>query len=161
VQSRIDSSAADGVFLVDGLAVDGTRDTVADAAGVDSADASVDVRDSGGTEGTAPLDAALDTPVSDTPAEGPTVDVAVHDVLAEGPTVDAPGTCSADKDCPATAPMCLANRCAKCTADTDCVGRAGPACSATTGLCVACTANKCPMVHRACSETFSSPKGRI
>ena len=57
------------------------------------------------------------------------------------PVAEAPGTCSTDKECLAQAPLCLDNRCAKCAADTDCAGRAGPAC-ATSGLCVACTSNK-------------------
>ena len=51
--------------------------------------------------------------------------------------VDAPGTCSADKECPSQTPLCLGNRCAKCATDADCVGRSGPAC-AGSGLCVGC-----------------------
>ena len=54
--------------------------------------------------------------------------------------VDAPGTCSADKECPSQTPLCLGNRCAKCATDADCVGRSGPAC-AGSGMCVGCTAN--------------------
>lgn len=77
-----------------------------------------------------------DASLPDTPADAP-----LRDVPAEGPTPDAPGTCSTDKDCPAQSPLCLANRCAKCASDTDCAGRAGPACVISTGLCVACTAN--------------------
>ena len=66
---------------------------------------------------------------------------AAPDVQPDVPAIDAPGTCSADKDCTSQAPLCLGNRCAKCTGDSDCVGRAGPACAAS-GLCVACTASK-------------------
>jgi len=55
--------------------------------------------------------------------------------------VDASGTCSVDNECSAATPLCLGNRCAKCSSDTDCVGRAGPAC-ASSGLCVGCTADK-------------------
>jgi hypothetical protein len=66
---------------------------------------------------------------------------AAFDLAHDAPAVDAPGTCSADRDCPSQAPLCLGNRCAKCAADSDCAGRAGPACAAS-GLCVACTANK-------------------
>jgi hypothetical protein len=64
-----------------------------------------------------------------------------RDAAPDVPAVDAPGTCSADKDCTSPAPLCLGNRCAKCAGDSDCAGRAGPACAAS-GLCVACTSNK-------------------
>jgi len=84
----------------------------------------------GGASGTADAglpDAPLDAPVRDGPPQAPP---------------DALGSCSADQDCPAQSPLCLANKCAKCASDSDCVGRAGtPACATTSGLCVACTAN--------------------
>jgi len=66
---------------------------------------------------------------------------AAPDVPPDVPAVDAPGACSADKDCTSPAPLCLGNRCTKCAGDSDCAGRAGPACAAS-GLCVACTSNK-------------------
>lgn len=66
---------------------------------------------------------------------------AAPDVPPDGPAVDAAGTCSADKECSSQSPLCLGNQCAKCSGDSDCAGRAGPACAAS-GLCVACTSNK-------------------
>jgi hypothetical protein len=66
---------------------------------------------------------------------------AAPDVPPDVPAVDAPGTCSSDRDCTSPAPLCLGNRCAKCSGDSDCAGRAGPACAAS-GSCVACTSNK-------------------
>jgi hypothetical protein len=81
----------------------------------------------GGTPDAGPLDDALDAPG--------------RDVVPEA-NPDAPGSCGADKECPAQSPLCLANKCAKCAADSDCVGRTGtPACAASSGLCVACTAD--------------------
>ncbi|MGB8299373.1 MAG: hypothetical protein WCG85_28420 [Polyangia bacterium] len=69
------------------------------------------------------------------------LDAPAHD-LAPQATPDAPGSCRVDTDCPAPSPLCLANKCAKCTGDSDCVARAGtPACATNSGLCVACTAN--------------------
>jgi len=83
----------------------------------------------------------------------------VSDLAAEGPTPDAPGTCSTDKDCPAQAPLCLGYRCAKCAADSDCVGRTGPAC-APSGLCVACTANTyCKGAAATCNTTTNQCVG--
>ena len=71
-----------------------------------------------------------------------------------GGTGGASGTCSVDKDCPAQSPLCLANKCAKCASDTDCVGRAGPACQTTSGLCVACTGDKyCTGTAAKCNAT--------
>jgi hypothetical protein len=66
---------------------------------------------------------------------------AAPDAPPDVPAADAPGTCSADKDCPSQSPLCLGNQCAKCSGDSDCSGRAGPAC-ATSGSCVACISNK-------------------
>jgi hypothetical protein len=71
---------------------------------------------------------------------GDSFDAPLVDSSPDVPIVDAPGSCGTDKDCPAQAPICLANRCAKCASDNDCVGRSGPACAAS-GLCVACTAS--------------------
>jgi hypothetical protein len=51
----------------------------------------------------------------------------------------APAPCASDNACPLEAPLCLAGRCAKCTAATDCAGRpGGRACDRTSGRCVAC-----------------------
>jgi alpha-tubulin suppressor-like RCC1 family protein len=185
VQSRIDSSAADSASPVDGPAADSVQDTVAptvDVARIDVAsatggtggnggnggnggsgggsgangafdvsagDVSSDIRGTGGTDGATPLDVATDKPI-------------VIDAPTDGLIPDAPGTCSVDKDCPATAPLCLANRCAKCATDTDCVGRAGPACAVATGLCVACTANKyCTGVAATCDTTTNQCVGCV
>ena len=114
----------------------------------------------GGAGGTAPSDVS----VSDSPADVPTRDVAIEgatpDVPAEA-AIDAPGTCSVDKDCPAAAPLCLANKCAKCATDTDCAGRTGLAC-AQSGLCVACTADKyCTGTAAKCNTTTNQCTGRI
>lgn len=79
----------------------------------------------------------------------------------DAPTVDAPGTCSVDKDCPSQSPLCLGNKCAKCSSDSDCVGRTGPACAAT-GLCVGCTANKyCTGVAATCDTATSQCVGCV
>jgi hypothetical protein len=99
----------------------------------------------GGTGGTTPgtPDVPLDTPISPT----------------DGPTIDAPGTCSADKDCPTQSPLCLGNKCAKCATDTDCAGRTDPACAAS-GLCVACTANTyCKGAAATCDTTTNQCVG--
>jgi hypothetical protein len=70
------------------------------------------------------------------------------------------GTCISDKDCPTQTPLCLANKCAKCTADTDCSGRTGPACETTSGLCVACTADKyCTSAAAKCNTTTNQCTG--
>ncbi len=91
-----------------------------------------------------PPDAPV-APVSDAPAaslpDGPPVASPADAAIPDAPTVDAPGTCSTDRDCPSQSPLCLNNRCAKCSGDSDCTGRTGPAC-AGSGLCVACTASK-------------------
>jgi hypothetical protein len=101
----------------------------------------------GGAGGTIQLDAPLDSSVRDLPAEGL--------------TADAPGTCSVDKDCPTQSPLCMANRCAKCASDTDCVGRTGLACAAN-GTCVACTANKyCTGAAATCDTTANQCVGCV
>ncbi len=52
---------------------------------------------------------------------------------------DAPGTCGADGECPASAPICLRGLCARCASGPDCVGNAGgPLCDTATGRCVEC-----------------------
>jgi hypothetical protein len=95
-------------------------------------------------------DAPTDTPIA--MADGAT---------ADGSTIDAPGTCSADKDCPAQSPLCLGNKCAKCATDTDCAGRTGPACAAS-GLCVACTANSyCKGAASTCDTTTNQCVGCV
>jgi hypothetical protein len=68
---------------------------------------------------------------------------------------DAPGACSTDQECTSAEPLCLNFVCAKCTADSDCAGRAGaPACDATSGRCVACVANKhCAGAAPVCDTT--------
>ena len=95
---------------------------------------------SGGTSSTVPnLDGSAPDRVSPVP-DGPEVAVPDAPPVDTQPPVDAPGTCSLDKDCSSQNPLCLGNRCAKCAKDSDCTGRAGPACAAS-GLCVACTTN--------------------
>ena len=74
--------------------------------------------------------------------------------------VDASGTCSVDNECSAATPLCLGNRCAKCSSDTDCVGRAGPACVASSGLCAACTADSyCTGSARTCDTATNQCVG--
>jgi len=87
-------------------------------------------------------------------ASSPTPD-ASSDLLADAPgggggtgtgdtrPVDGLGSCGIDQNCPASAPMCLNFRCAKCTGNNDCSGRsdggAGAAvCEPSSGKCVAC-----------------------
>ena len=133
----------------------------------------------GGTGGLIALDGAatggaggapqLDANVSDSPADTPARDVAMEgstvDVSADAPMdapIDSPGTCSADMDCPSATPLCLANKCAKCTTDTDCVGRTGPACQASSGLCVGCTANKyCTGAAATCNTATNQCTGCV
>lgn len=82
---------------------------------------------------------------SNQPASGGTVtpDARTPDAPPDGSTPDAPGTCSTDKDCSSQMPICLGHQCAKCAGDSDCAGRSGaPACATSSGLCVACTANR-------------------
>jgi hypothetical protein len=90
----------------------------------------------GGTVAQGGAGGTLDAGAPDAPLDAP-----AHDGAPQA-TPDAPGSCRVDTDCPAPSPLCLANKCAKCTSDSDCVGRAGtPVCATTSGLCVACTAN--------------------
>jgi hypothetical protein len=103
VQSRIDSSVADGISPVDGPAVDATRDIVADtagAAGNDSAGGSIDAGGTGGaggntTEGT-------DGPVAHggaggTGGAGGSQDASLPDAgLPDASLVDASGTDASD-----------------------------------------------------------------
>lgn len=79
------------------------------------------------------------------------------------PPVDAPGSCTTDRDCPSQKPLCLANQCAKCTADSDCAGRSGTlACAAASGLCVACTANRhCTGVANTCDTATNQCVGCV
>jgi hypothetical protein len=114
----------------------------------DATNGSVDVSNPGDSGGT------VDTNAHDAP-------LPVPDLAAEGPTPDGPGTCSTDKDCPIQAPLCLGYKCAKCAADTDCVGRTGPAC-APSGLCVACTANThCKGAAATCNTTTNQCVGCV
>jgi len=86
---------------------------------------------------------------------------AAPDVSPDVTPVDAPGTCGADKDCTSQAPLCLANRCARCAGDNDCAGRAGPAC-ATNGSCVACTSSKqCTGTAKTCDTTTNQCVGCV
>lgn len=76
------------------------------------------------------------------------------DVPLPPPQDAATGGCSLDKDCPTQTPLCLSGKCAKCGADSDCTGRAGPACDPTSGLCVACTADKyCTGAAKKCNTS--------
>jgi len=87
-----------------------------------------------------------DAPVGSVPPDAPVVstasDAPAADVVPGVPPVDALGTCSTDKDCSPTAPLCLGSRCAKCSSDDDCGGRSGTPACATSGMCVPCTQNK-------------------
>lgn len=96
----------------------------------------------------APVASLPDAPLAnlpDAPPVGSPPDVSIPDApipdapIADARAVDAPGTCAADKDCPAESPLCLSNRCAKCAGDNDCTGRTGTPVCAASGLCVACT----------------------
>ena len=136
-----------------------------DAIGSGGSGGSTTLATDGASAGGAGGSAQLDASVSDSPADLPARDVATEestiDVPAEAP-IDAPGTCSLDKDCPAITPLCLANKCAKCTTDTDCVGRTGPACETSSGLCVACTTNKyCTGTAAVCNTTTNQCTGCV
>jgi alpha-tubulin suppressor-like RCC1 family protein len=115
----------------------------------------------------AAVDAAFDAPASDVPADAPAsgvfADAPAADALPTGPTVDAAGTCSTDKDCSPQNPLCLGNRCAKCSRDSDCAGRAStPACAIASGLCVACTQNThCIGAARTCDTTTNQCVGCV
>jgi hypothetical protein len=54
-------------------------------------------------------------------------------------TLPCNGGCCSSADCPLTKPVCSANKCIGCTADTDCTGRSLTACKVSTGACVQCT----------------------
>ena len=87
------------------------------------------------------VDGAADAPV-DAPADAPQFD-AEPDATVDTRPVDGLGSCGVDRDCPASAPMCLNFRCAKCAGNSDCSGRgdggAGASvCEPTSGKCVAC-----------------------
>lgn len=89
-----------------------------------------------------------------------------HDVPTDSPLSppDDSGArgCTVDHDCPAAAPLCLANKCAKCGADSDCVERAAPACDTTSGLCVACTGDKhCTGITMRCNTTTQQCTGCV
>jgi len=114
----------------------------------------------------APADAAPDAPlavVSDAPAANDPPDAPAPEVPPIGLTVDAAGTCSTDKDCSPQKPLCLANRCTKCSNDNDCTGRSDtPACAAASGLCVACTANRyCTGAASTCDTTTNQCVGCV
>jgi hypothetical protein len=95
-------------------------------------------------------DASLDLPPDapavnvspDAPAGDIGPDVPAGDVGPDVPPVGAPGTCRTDNDCSPSAPLCLGNRCARCSGDNDCSARSGtPACAVASGLCVPCVQN--------------------
>ena len=117
---------------------------------------------SGGAGAGPGLDGSVaDSAPPDSPAVVTAPDAPVVDLGPDAPTVDAPGTCSTDKDCSSPIPLCVNNRCAKCAADTDCVGRNGPAC-ASSGLCVACTADKhCTGVAARCDTASNQCVGCV
>jgi hypothetical protein len=96
----------------------------------------------------------------DTRPVGSSPDAATPDAA---PSADAPGSCSTDRDCPSQKPLCLANQCAKCTADSDCAGRSGTlACAAASGLCVACTENRhCTGVASTCDTATNQCVGCV
>lgn len=114
----------------------------------------------------APADAAPDAPLDeapDLPTMGGPPDTPDPDVPHIGPTVDAAGTCSTDKGCSPQNPLCLGNRCTKCSSDNDCTGRSDtPACVAASGLCVACTANRyCIGAASTCDTTTNHCVGCV
>ena len=125
-----EAPGADGPLNVDAAAdvrVDARADTTAEV----SADAVAE----------APVDAPADTAV-DAPADRPLADAAADLALDTRPP-DSEGSCSTDIDCDASAPLCLAFRCAKCTSNNECASRAGGGtgggvCDTTSGKCVAC-----------------------
>jgi len=146
-----------------GDAVGGSGDagTGASAGGAGGVTATGGISGSGGSSAAARLDASAPDSESPTP-DGPAIttpDAPPADVA--GPPVDAPGSCGTDKDCPSQNPLCLNNRCAKCSGDSDCTGRTGPAC-APSGLCVACTANKhCTGVAATCDTATNQCVGCV
>jgi hypothetical protein len=105
----------------------------------------------------APLAASADAANVNVPPDAP-----ARDTAPDAPPVDAPGTCSADKDCSPGAPLCLGNRCAKCTSDNDCTGRQGTPACATSGLCVACTTNQhCTGAAKTCDTATNQCVGCV
>jgi hypothetical protein len=93
----------------------------------------------------ADLDVAIDVAVELDVAVDMAVVVAdaVADVSVDTRPVDSEGSCGSDDDCDASAPLCLAFRCAKCKTSNDCASRAdsgvgGGVCDTTSGKCVAC-----------------------
>lgn len=65
------------------------------------------------------------------------------DAAKDAGKVDAPGTCGADLECAAEAPICSNHVCSKCADDSACAQRAGGAatCDKTTGRCVECASS--------------------
>ena len=182
----VDSNGtADQAIGTDSPAVPDAAAIGRDAAAPDSVssppDAALSTRPDGPEPDAAPLtaspDAPVDTrpdspayvapdapaPVPDAPATGGPADAPSADAPFIGPTVDAAGSCSADKDCSSQNPLCLGNRCAKCSRDSDCEGRTGTlACEVTSGLCVACTANKhCIGAAGTCDTTTNQCVGCV
>jgi len=170
----IDSSTG-GSSGMDGAAASATGGSggTVDAIGLGGSGGSTTLAYDGATTDGAGGLAQSDASVSESPADLATRDVAIEaatidipaeapiDVLADAP-VDAPGTCSMDKDCPVQTPLCLGSKCAKCTTDTDCVGRTGPACQTSSGLCVACTADKyCTGTAAKCNTTTNQCAGCV
>jgi len=133
------------------------------AGGSGGATASGGAGGSGGSSTVARLDGSVPDTISALPdSQLVTVpDAPPADVPPDLPAPDAPGTCSADKDCPSQTPLCLGDRCAKCAGDSDCIGRTGPACAAS-GLCVACTTNQhCKGVAATCNTTSNQCVGCV
>jgi hypothetical protein len=90
-----------------------------------------------------PADVALDA-AADVELDG-SVDAAdaAADKAVDTRPVDSQGSCGSDIDCPASAPMCLDFRCARCASNNDCAdrgdgGSGANVCDTTSGLCVAC-----------------------
>ncbi len=94
---------------------------------------------------------AVDAPPDVAAAPDVVVDMAVvvdvadaaADLSIDRRPIDSQGSCSTDIDCPATAPLCLDFRCAKCKSNNDCVPRADSGvgagvCDTTSGQCVLC-----------------------
>ena len=82
------------------------------------------------------VDGAVDSPV-DAPADAAQFDTE-PDATVDTRPVDGLGSCGVDRDCPASAPMCLNFRCAKCASNSDCSGAGAGVCEPTSGKCVAC-----------------------
>ena len=82
------------------------------------------------------VDGAVDSPV-DAPVDAAQFDTE-PDATVDTRPVDGLGSCGVDRDCPASAPMCLNFRCAKCASNSDCSGAGAGVCEPTSGKCVAC-----------------------